>query len=152
MSVRIMTRVTILVSYFLVIVLVSPYKSTVAARPGIKDDDPYTVLGVKRTATVDDVQRAYRQRARETHRKCTRTRRTHRDIVRMPRCLICRFECYPRLPTYFIDCSSYVQSLPQPTRTHPPTRTMNSDASPPRSKYWAIRSIKNGTTHNMTKK
>ncbi len=74
-----MTRVTILGASFLVVIFVTLYTSTVAARtngffdnkpePGIKDDDPYKVLGVKRTATADDVQRAYRQRARETHRK-----------------------------------------------------------------------------------
>ena len=74
-----MTRVTILGASFLVIIFVSLYTSTATARtngffnnkpgPGIKDDDPYKVLGVRRTATADDVQRAYRQRARETHRK-----------------------------------------------------------------------------------
>jgi preprotein translocase subunit Sec63 len=68
-----MTTVTILGAFFLVIIFfVAPYSSTLAARSGIKDDDPYKVLGVKRTASVDDVQRAYRLRARETHRKCTR--------------------------------------------------------------------------------
>jgi len=33
-------------------------------------EDPYKVLGVKRTASDADIQKAYRQRARETHREC----------------------------------------------------------------------------------
>ena len=74
-----MTRVTILGASFLVVIFVSLYTSTATARtngffnnkpgPGIKDEDPYKVLGVRRTAAADDVQRAYRQKARETHRK-----------------------------------------------------------------------------------
>jgi len=31
--------------------------------------DPYKVLGVKRTATDEDVQKAYRKKAKETHRE-----------------------------------------------------------------------------------
>ena len=37
--------------------------------PIINDDDPYKVLGVKRTASDEEVQKAYRKRAKETHRK-----------------------------------------------------------------------------------
>jgi len=31
--------------------------------------DPYKVLGLKHTASNDDIQKAYRKKARETHRK-----------------------------------------------------------------------------------
>jgi len=33
------------------------------------DGDPYKILGVKRTASDDEIQKAYRKRAKETHRK-----------------------------------------------------------------------------------
>ena len=39
-------------------------------RSNNKQIDPYKVLGVKRNASNDDIQKAYRQKARETHRKC----------------------------------------------------------------------------------
>jgi DnaJ-domain-containing protein 1 len=33
-----------------------------------RDSDPYQVLGVKRTASDDEIQKSYRKRAKETHR------------------------------------------------------------------------------------
>lgn len=33
------------------------------------DGDPYKILGVKRTASDDEIHQAYRKRAKETHRK-----------------------------------------------------------------------------------
>jgi len=148
-----MTRVTILGASFLVVIFVSLYTSTATARtngffnnkpgPGIKDEDPYKVLGVRRTATADDVQRAYRQRARETHREC------NFDLSLSP---IAKLRSHPLLSLRnATSASSLLQSSPQPTKIHPPTRTKNSAESRSHSKYWAIQSTENGTTRNTTK-
>ena len=68
--------------FFLLIILINLSTVTVSARrnffynnkPASQQQqqqilDPYKVLGLKHTASNDDIQKAYRKKARETHRK-----------------------------------------------------------------------------------
>ena len=67
---------------FLGLILINGFIFTVtAARPSGNSNffqkpqqfntagDPYKVLGVRRTASDDEIQKAYRKRAKETHRE-----------------------------------------------------------------------------------
>jgi len=51
---------------FVLVLLFLLNDSIIATKPEGKDD-PYKVLGVKQTATNEDIQKAYRQKAKETH-------------------------------------------------------------------------------------
>lgn len=53
----------------LLLLLLLQIDASAAAGAGGGSDDPYVVLGVRRTASNEEIQRAYRQRAKETHRE-----------------------------------------------------------------------------------
>ena len=71
--------------------------------------DPYKVLGVKRNASNDDIQKAYRQKARETHRKCSAILCIY-NIVHM----MCTISLYH---TAFLNPFNYTYVHIQPIKT-----------------------------------
>ena len=97
-----------------------------------RDNDPYQVLGVKRTASDDEIQKSYRKRAKETHRTYYLCEISLFSLSR----LLCLRESL--ISVYLVSLMSSLAPLcvfAQPTRTFPPMPPTNSDASPPRSKY-----------------
>ena len=79
-------------------------------RSNNKQIDPYKVLGLKRTASNDDIQKAYRQKARETHRKCSAILYN----IHMTYAMMCTISLYH---TAFLNPFNYTYVHIQPIKT-----------------------------------